>query len=52
MLNKALFFNEKFKLTGLKAFRNKAPAFIPLIEYREGIENISTTKKPIKKILR
>jgi hypothetical protein len=52
ILNKRIFLNEKFKLTGLKVFRNKEAALISLIEYREGIEKISTTKKPIKKMLR
>ena len=47
-----MFIKEKFKLTGLKVFRNKAAALISLIEYSEGIEKIKTTKRPMKKILR
>ena len=48
----AIFFKEKFRLTGLKVFLNKAPALISLIEYSDGIEKINTTNKPIKKILK
>ena len=44
--------NEKFKLTGLNVFLNKEAALISLIEYKEGIEKIKTTRRPMKKMFR
>ena len=34
IVNNRIFFNEKFKLTGLNVFRNKEAALISLIEYK------------------
>jgi hypothetical protein len=52
IVNNRIFFNEKFKLTGLNVFRNKEAALISLIEYKDGIEKINTTRRPIKKMFR
>jgi len=51
-VSKTIFFKEKLRLTGWKVFRNKATAFMSLIEYKEGIEKIKTTRRPIKKIFK
>jgi hypothetical protein len=52
IVNNRIFFNEKFKLTGLNVFRNKEAALISLIEYKDGIEKINTTRRPMKKMFR
>jgi hypothetical protein len=52
IVSNRIFFNEKFKLTGLNVFRNKDAALISLIEYKDGIEKINTTRRPMKKMFR